>query len=315
MLQSTDDRKLIKIASYLSVIVAIIILYIKSYGWLKTDSQSIFASLVDSLLDITSSSINLIAIRIASAPPDHNHRFGHEKFEDLAVFFQSIFFFISGVFVCFSCAKGLFAKSFVVNQTEGINVMIWSIGLTIILCLYQTYVIHRTKSKIIGADRLHYFSDFLTNVAVIASIMLSKKIWYIDSLIGIAIAFYIMISSYFLFRSAIKNLVDEEFEEHDRKRIVSVVSAYKQIKGMHDLKTRYAANKPFIQFHIELDPEMTILDAHNLGDLIATEISKIFKNAEITIHQDPYGLEEPGSKPELLNRHCERSSDRMAIQL
>ena len=85
---------LIKSASYASVAVAFIIMSIKSYAWITTESQSMLASLIDSLLDISSSFINLIAVRIALAPPDDNHRFGHDKFQDLAIFSQSIFFLI-----------------------------------------------------------------------------------------------------------------------------------------------------------------------------------------------------------------------------
>ena len=98
MLKFKDDD-LIKSASYASILVAIIIMLIKSYGWAATDSQSILASLIDSCLDITSSAINLVAIRIALRPPDHNHRFGHDKFQDLAIFSQSIFFFASSLFM------------------------------------------------------------------------------------------------------------------------------------------------------------------------------------------------------------------------
>ena len=88
------DEDLIKSASYASVIMAIIIMLVKAYAWTETTSQSILASLIDSCLDITSSAINLIAIKVALRPPDDNHRFGHDKFQDLAIFSQSIFFFL-----------------------------------------------------------------------------------------------------------------------------------------------------------------------------------------------------------------------------
>ena len=75
----------------MSVSIAAIICVIKVYGWMATGSVAVFAALIDSLLDLTSSIINMIALRLALVPPDHNHRFGHNKIEDLAVFGQSIF--------------------------------------------------------------------------------------------------------------------------------------------------------------------------------------------------------------------------------
>ena len=101
------NNRLIKIASYASVTTAVVIMLAKSYAWLATESQSILASLIDSLLDISSSAINLIAIRFSLLPADDNHRFGHEKFQDLAIFSQSMFFFASCLFTLFSSSKAL----------------------------------------------------------------------------------------------------------------------------------------------------------------------------------------------------------------
>ena len=118
-----SDDELIKSASYLSVAMAIVILFVKTYGWMYTDSQSILASLVDSMLDISASLINLVAIRVSLLPPDDNHRFGHEKFQDLAVFSQSIFFFASCLFILFSSSKALFFVETVDNAELGAKVM------------------------------------------------------------------------------------------------------------------------------------------------------------------------------------------------
>ncbi|GAB4168348.1 MAG: cation diffusion facilitator family transporter [Rickettsiaceae bacterium] len=281
----SDD--LIKSASYASVITALIIMAVKSYGWFATDSQSILASLIDSLLDVTSSLINLVAIRFALLPPDENHRFGHDKFQDLAIFSQSIFFFASCLFTLFSSSKALYMQDIPENAELGANAMYICIFLTLILVVYQTYVIRKTNSKVIAADKLHYFSDFLTNIAVIGSLYLSRDFWYVDALIGIGISLYIMRASFLLFRDAIRNLADEEFVQADRDKIIKIVSSFSEAKGIHELKTRSAGNKPFIQFHLELDGELTLLDAHTISDEIAAELMKYFPSAEIIIHQDP----------------------------
>ena len=162
-----SNNDLIKSASYLSVFTAMIILIIKTYGWLYTDSQSLLASLIDSLLDISSSVINLIAVRVSMLPPDDNHRFGHEKFEDLAVFSQSMFFLASAMFIVFSSAKALFLVEKAENTELGAQIMIICIIFTSMLVSYQSFVVYKTRSKIISADKLHYFSDFLTNFMLV----------------------------------------------------------------------------------------------------------------------------------------------------
>lgn len=298
---TSSHQKLIKSASYVSFIVAALILLIKSYAWFVTDSQSILASLIDAILDISSSFINLIAIRFALQPPDYHHRFGHEKIQDLAIFSQSIFFCVSGLFICFSSVKALIDRSVPSNIESGINVMYLCIILTFILVAYQTYVIKKTGSEIIKVDKLHYFTDLLTNLAVIVSINLTTRFWFIDSLFGIGISLYIIYASYALFRKAFKNLIDEELPEKDRKKIISIISSFKEVKGIHEMKTRYAASKPFIQCHIEMDGDMSLYSSHNHSDQICSALLLEFPEAEIIIHLDPYGYEEKVNYRENIN--------------
>lgn len=285
-LQITHDR-LIKAASYASVITAAIIMLVKSYGWLSTSSQSILASLIDSLLDISSALVNLVAIRIALLPPDDNHRFGHEKFQDLAIFSQSIFFFASCCFTLFCSGKALYFQDKPQNVETGSGAMYICILITFTFVLFQTYVVKKTNSKIIEVDKLHYFADLLTNIAVVVSLHFSKKFWYIDSMIGIAISIYIMSGSFFLFKGAIKNLVDEEFSDDQRKKIIMVIESFPETRGWHELKTRLAGNKPFIQFHLELDEMLSLKNSHDISDKICDKLIEFFPNAEIIIHTDP----------------------------
>ncbi|MFK7974450.1 MAG: cation diffusion facilitator family transporter [Rickettsiaceae bacterium] len=283
----TKDETLIRYASYISVITAFFVMLAKIYGWALTDSQSMRATLVDSLLDISSSLINVIAIRFSLTPPDENHRFGHEKFQDLAIFSQSIFFFLSGLFTLFSATKALYAHRVPDNGELGIDTMYFCIVLTLGLVIFQSYVIKKTNSKIIAADKLHYFSDLLTNVAVVVSLYLSNKFWYIDAVAGIAISLYIVRGSFLLFREAIRNLADEEFQLEDRNKIINIINSVPEAKGVHELKTRCAGDKPFIQFHLELNGKLTLAEAHQISDNIIDKLIELFPNAEIIIHQDP----------------------------
>lgn len=280
-------NKLIKLASYVSVATALMIMSAKTYGWLATESQSILASLIDSMLDISSSLINLIALRVSLTPPDDNHRFGHEKFQDLAIFSQGIFFVASSLFILSASLKSLWEGNVVTNNDIGLESMYLCVFLTTILIGFQSYVIRKTKSRMIVADKLHYFSDLLTNIGVIISIYWSSSFWYLDSLAGMLIAIYIMYASYKILRESIRNLVDEELPFEDKEKILLIVSKFPDVSGIHELKTRYAAHKPFIQFHLELDGNLTLYRAHDVSDNIMMALFREFPDAEITIHQDP----------------------------
>jgi divalent metal cation (Fe/Co/Zn/Cd) transporter len=112
-----------------------------------------------------------------------------------------------------------------------------------------------------------------------------------DALAGIGISLYIMYAAYSLFREAIRNLADEEFQPKDRDKVVAIAANYNNIKGIHELKTRYAASKPFIQFHLELDGNLTLYRSHEIADELMLALLQEFPEAEITIHQYPAGLE------------------------
>lgn len=285
--------KLMRRAPYYSTLVAILIFIAKVYGWVSTNSVSILAALIDSMLDISSSLIIILAMHLSLQPPDNEHRFGHDKIEDLAIFMQSIFFFVSGLFALYSAICRFIDPYPITDIDVGINVMIFSSALTLILLIYQNFVIKQTGSRLIIVDKLHYFTDLLTTVAIIISVYLSSRWIIIDTLVAVGISVYIIYNGYVIFMKSIKNLIDQEFDDEDKGKIMSILSQFsKDVHAVHELKTRYAGTKPFIQFHIELDGDITLTKAHVITDKIMMLIEEAFPGAEVIIHADPYGIEE-----------------------
>ncbi len=286
-------QKLIRSASYLSVTIASIILIAKTYGWFITDSVSILASLVDSMFDISASTINLIAIVVSFSPPDDRHRFGHGKVQDLAIFGQSMFLLGSGLFTMFSAFKNFFLHEEVhAHETStGIYIMLFSMLMTSILITYQNFVLKKTKAQIIAVDKIHYFMDFLTNAAVVISLYLTRIIWYIDIVLAILIAVYVTYSAYIILRKSLRNLMDEESDKEKKAQILNILYEYKEILGVHELKTRMAGDKLFIQCHLEMDGKKSLFEVHHITDKVIADINKVFTNAEVMIHQDPAGVE------------------------
>jgi ferrous-iron efflux pump FieF len=235
----------------------------------------------------------MVAFTFSSKPADENHRFGHEKIEDLAVFVQSSFFGVSGFFVLINGLLGIF-KPKITHPAVGIKIIFLTIIVTTILTLVQTYVYKRTKSSLVAADRLHYSVDLLTNVGVIVSLYLSSHydLPFIDSLFSILLALLMIKSAYYLISKAFANLVDSEFDDAKKEVIVNIVKTYPEVLGMHDIKTRQAGSKLFIQFHLEFDGEIKLKHSHEITENIVKELQVTFPGAEIILHQDPYGIDE-----------------------
>jgi ferrous-iron efflux pump FieF len=289
-----ENDKLVKNATIFSVIAAVIILLFKLIGWYKTDSVTIFAAMIDSFLDIAASLFNFFAVKYALQPPDKNHRFGYNKITDLAVLSQSSFFCLSGIVVIIMSVKKIIHPVKMNDGNIGILLMVATIIVTLILVIYQKHVMRKTNSNIIAADNLHYLSDLVTNLGAILSIWISTKynFLYIDPIFGILIALYIFYGSWKLLKPSFERLIDKEVSSEDKAKIINVIEANKKVRGFHDLKTRLAGNKAFIQVHLEMDGNLSLYDSHDIVHEIEKDILNIMPDSEIIIHQDPCGIEE-----------------------
>lgn len=287
-ISSEEIEKLLKNATFMSVSVAIVIIVMKMWAWFVTDSLSLLSSLVDSILDVASSIVSFIAVRYSLQPPDDEHRFGHGKAEDIAAFSQSVFIGVSGIFILIEAITRMIKPQPVANEMVGIIVMFVATLFTLALISYQKYVIAKTNSTAIKADALHYKTDILINFLVIVSFLSAMifEAYIVDPIFSLIVSIYIFISAFTIGRHAFDKLMDKEFSNKERLQIIQCIESHKDSRGFHDLKTRNSGVKPFIQFHLELDIEISLLDAHRISNEIEMEILKFFPNADILIHQD-----------------------------
>jgi ferrous-iron efflux pump FieF len=252
---------------------------------------SLLSSLFDSALDLGASVVNLIAIRTAVTPADAEHRFGHGKAEPLAGLVQVAFILGSSLLLLFEVGKHFIERQAVEHELTGIIVMAVSIGLTLVLILFQRHVIRQTESMAVHADSTHYFSDFLANSAVIVALVLTGALdwWWIDPLFGLAVALFIAFTALSIGRAALDMLMDREMDDGDRDRIKLIVRAHPEVIDLHELRTRVAGQDRFIQFHLDLRPEISLKEAHLISDAVEASLMEAFPGAEVIIHQDPLG--------------------------
>ncbi len=289
-----ESARLMKLATRASVAVAGTLIVVKLGAWLLTDSVSILSSLLDSLMDVMASLVNLVAVHHALQPADREHRFGHGKAEPLAGLAQAAFITGSAVLLTIEAVSRLFQPQPVVYAEVGIGVMLFSIALTVGLVAFQRHVVRMTGSTAVGADALHYQTDVLVNGSVIVSLGLSKWLgWHLaDPLFAIAIAAYLVRCAWRIAARALDVLMDREFPDEDRARIRDIVLSHSRVKGMHDLRTRSSGIQPFVQLHLELDGDLLLREAHEIADEVEAMIMEAFPGAEVIIHQDPEGLVE-----------------------
>ncbi|NWH09261.1 MAG: cation diffusion facilitator family transporter [Alphaproteobacteria bacterium] len=263
-------------------------------AWALTGSVAMLGSLLDSALDLVASGINLLAIRQAIAPADHEHRFGHGKAEPIAGLGQAAVIAGSATFLLLESIGRLIAPVTIAHSSMALWVIGVSLALTLALVLFQRHVIAKTGSIAVAADHLHYAGDLAMNAIVILALVLSGIFGWAnaDALGGIIIAGLIAYGAWEIFRGSYDQLMDREFEDGERERIKAAVLAHPDVRQMHDLRTRRAGSDIFIQFHVELDGNMPLSRAHRISDEVEDRVKLLYPDADVTIHQDPAGYPE-----------------------
>lgn len=285
-----NKAKLVRIATYASVSVAITLFILKLIAWWHTGSVSILASLLDSFMDLLASIMIVIAVHIAQTPPDPEHRFGHGNAEPLAALAQSVFILGSAGYLILYSVDRLLTPQPVLQADTGLMLIGVSLAFTLGLIAFQRYVIHQTESTAIKADSLHYISDILANSLVLIGLWLSHLQW-LDPLLALAIAFWILRSALLIAQGATHQLLDRELPEEVRLEIQNIILNTPNVKGFNDLRTYQSGPNRFVQFDLELDDELTLKESHQISEEVTFALKEKFDDMDIMIHQEPASLQ------------------------
>jgi ferrous-iron efflux pump FieF len=289
-----EPQRLMRMATIASMSVAVILIGAKTMAWLLTESVSMLSSLVDSSLDFVASLVTFLAVRHALTPADADHRFGHGKAEALAGLAQAGFIAASGGGLLLTVGDRLVHPHQVQREAIGLAVSALAIVLTFGLVTFQNYVVRRSGSIAIGADKAHYVTDLVSNIAVGIALYLSGVFEQpmIDAGMAALVALYLIHGAWEVGRSSLDVLMDHELPDPDRRRIVDIARRHPEVQDVHDLKTRSSGLTKFVQLHIELNPALPLVRAHEIGDQVEAEIQREFPDADIILHVDPYGVAE-----------------------
>ncbi|WP_427964018.1 cation diffusion facilitator family transporter [Altererythrobacter sp.] len=291
-------------AAIASIATAVFLVVIKVWATLQTGSTAMLGSLADTTLDLVASIATLIGVWVASMPADEDHRFGHGKAEALAAILQVMLITLSAGGIAWRAVTHLIEGGETAAAEEGIIVSLVAIAATIALLLWQRHVISKTQSIAIKTDHLHYQSDLFLNLAVIAALVLDQYLGFAqaDPLFGLGIAAWLAWGAWRGASEALDHLMDKEWPLERREEFLAVLARHPDIRGVHDLRTRTSGMHDFVQFHMAVDPHLTVAQAHDLMDQVEERLAGEFPGVEVLIHPDPDGLinEEGVAAEELL---------------
>ena len=257
-------------------------------------SVSIISEAIHSSMDLIAALIAFFSVRKSAEPPDAQHEFGHGKFEDVSGLIEALLIFIAAFLIIWEAGQKLLGESSEVLNPE---LLLWGIAVMGISALVNWYVSNRlfkvgkqSESIALESDAWHLRTDVYTSLGVFIGLILIRLtgIAILDPLIAIGVAIVIMKAAYDLTRRSLSDLIDHSIPPADEKRIQEIICDHASIyAGFHDLKTRRSGPEIFIEFHLVVPGNISVLQSHDLADHLEADLKTEFPRANITIHAEP----------------------------
>lgn len=297
MKPSTEPRrppglKLEMSAGLASVVVAGVLVALKLWALAETGALSIAASLADSALDLMMSLGAAAAIVYSARPADDDHAFGHSSVEDLTSLAQAVFIAVSAGIIAWTAVARLMSSEprALAGEGLGMTVMLVSIVLTLALVWWQGRVARATGNRVVAADRLHYLGDLLPSVGAVVALWGSKAwdIGWIDSVVALGAAGVLVVGALRIGKAAWDALMDRAADPAILAGIAAIAQNWPGVRGFHDLKTRTAGSRVFVNLHIELDGDQPLREAHAIGASLRHAILAAYPQTDVIIHKDVF---------------------------
>jgi cation diffusion facilitator family transporter len=267
------------------------LIFLKLIVGLFTGSVSIISEAIHSFMDLLASIVAFFSVRISDTPADERHPYGHGKFENISGVVEALLIFIAAFWIIYEAVKKIIHPTDVEKIGFGFVVMIISALVNIFVSRKLYRVAKETDSVALEADALHLKTDVYTSFGVATGLLLMwiSGIHLVDPIVAILVALLILKESYELFSKAYAPLLDLALPADDLAHISNIIQ-HRCTDGMsfHELRSRRAGNYKYIDFHLNLDPDKTVREAHEICDRIEEDIKKAFDHTEVTIHVENF---------------------------
>ncbi len=285
-----------KKGTIVATLTAMFLTTVKIFVAVFSGSLVVLVSALDSLLDVAISFFNFWAIKKAEESVTRQFQYGKGKVQAIASVIEGVVVIVSSLYILYEAIIKLINKSEISMLTSSMILMIFSIFITFFLVRYLQKIANQTDNLVTKSDALHYKMDLFTNVSIlIALLFIYFTKWnFLDSIFGFSIGIYMIISAVKIIKEGIFVLLDHALSNEIISKIEQIINMQSEVHSFHWLKTRTDGSKNFVEFHLVLEPEMKLRDAHDISDKIEEEIAKVDKKKIwiVTPHYDPVDDEE-----------------------
>jgi cation diffusion facilitator family transporter len=280
--------KILKRATYLSLIVNIFLFAMKIVVGVISNSIAVISDAINSLTDIVSSAVIMYSVGVSLKKPDDEHQFGHNAAQPIAVFLIALFTGVVGINVVEESIRRIITPGKIHVNSAVYIVLAITVIVKILLTRYQSNVGRAFKSPALKASAVDSLNDVLaSSLSIIAVFVVELGFPYVDGIAGILIAFFIFKSGYEIAKENLDYLMGRSAEEQLILEIAKRAMAVEGVVGMNDLRSHYVGNKFHIEIHIEVDKNISTELSHNIGNKVKFSIQEIDEVQQAFVHIDP----------------------------
>jgi len=280
----------------LSLVVSLGVFGLKFLAYRLTGSVALYSDALESIINVVAALIALFAVSVARQPPDANHPYGHSKAEYFSAVLEGVLIVLAAIAIVNEAAHKLVQPAVPAQLGIGLLVSLGASVLNGLLGLFLLTNARRQRSPALEADGQHVLADVYTSVGVLVGIGLAWLTgwWILDPLLAIAVALNILWVGWRLTRESVGGLMDEGVPEGELSAIQNTLSGTlerlalgKKVLEVHDLRTRRAGPRTFVEFHLVVPGEMTVEEAHRICDRLEEAVQTQTEGTQVTIHVEP----------------------------
>jgi cation diffusion facilitator family transporter len=277
-------------AARVALVLGALVFALKLLGAWLTGSVGVLSDALESSVNIVAAIFTAWAVGIASRPPDASHPYGHDKAESLSSLLEALLIGVAAALVMSAAFGRLVNPQPLEFSGLGLGLTVLASGINFWLGRYLVGVGRRFHSSALEADGQHVLSDVVTSLGVLAGVLLATwtRLPWLDPILALAVAGLLFWTAYRLLRQHINSLMDAALEPQDIQKVQQVLdSERRNFLEVHDLRTRISGKRKFVDFHLIVPANITVLESHTLCDRLETAIESALPNSSVTIHVEP----------------------------
>ncbi|MBD5639208.1 cation transporter [Clostridium botulinum] len=276
--------------SNLTIVVNIILSFVKVLFGIIGHSAATIADGIHSLSDVLSTIAVIIGLKISSKPADKDHPYGHEKLEAVTSKLLATMLFLTALFIGYSGLKVIINKDFSVPSKITIYVAILSIFTKEWMYRYTLKAAKEINSTALEADAWHHRSDSFSSIGTLIGIVGARlKYPILDPIASLVICIFIIKVSIDIYKNSINQLVDHCADEKTINMITEQIESIKEVEKIDELKTRLHGSKLYVDVEIALDYSLSLKESHNIAEKVHDKIEASNNNIiHCMVHVNPY---------------------------